>query len=245
MSGRGLRDFLLALQFLTRIPVPVSLPFDAAAQARSLYWYPLVGLLIGALLWLAATILPAGMTSAVAVVALWALITGGLHLDGLADAADAWSGGAGDRERTLAIMKDPASGPIGVMFVVLVLLMKFAATTDLLAAGEIWPLLLAPALGRSAVLALLATTPYVREQGIGASMSERLSPTRLLWLLAAVLVIALVWAGPAVVLAVSLLVIALRALMLRRLGGVTGDTLGAAVELVEAAMLALAVWFMA
>ena len=99
--------------------------------------------------------------------AVWVIITGGLHLDGLADTADAWIGGRGDRDRTLAIMKDSRSGPIAIIAIVLVLLNKFAALQVLLAGDARAVLLLAPVLGRATIVLLLITTPYVRPHGLG------------------------------------------------------------------------------
>lgn len=121
--------FWIALQFLSSLPV--SLPGMPAPRevGRSLLYYPLVGLLFGLLLWLASHLLqgtPSPLHAAL-LLTLWVLLSGALHLDGLADSADAWLGGFGDRERTLRIMKDPRSGPIAVVTLVLVLLLKFCA----------------------------------------------------------------------------------------------------------------------
>jgi len=167
---------LIALQFLTRLPV--SLPGMPTPEqvGRSLLWYPLVGLLLGLLLWGAHLLL--GQASAVLqaaiILALWVGLSGGLHLDGLADTADAWVGGFADRERTLAIMKDPRSGPIAVVVLVLLLLLKFAALFTLLQAGQGIYLLLLPWLGRSLLPLLLATTPYVRVGGLGQALVDHL-----------------------------------------------------------------------
>jgi hypothetical protein len=106
------------------------------------------------------------------VLAVWVLLTGGLHLDGLADTADAWIGGQGDRDRTLAIMKDPRSGPMAVVIIVLVLLSKFAALQVLLAGDARTVLLLTPMLGRTVIVLLLITTPYVRPEGLGAAYAR-------------------------------------------------------------------------
>ena len=155
---------LIALQFLTRLPVSLPCMPTPEQVGRSLLWYPLVGLLLGLLLWGAHLLLgqtPALLQAAI-ILALWVGLSGGLHLDGLADTADAWVGGFGDRERTLTIMKDPRSGPIAVVVLVLLLLLKFAALFTLLQAGQSIYLLLLPWLGRSLLPLLLATTPYVR-----------------------------------------------------------------------------------
>ena len=236
-----MKAFLLALQFLTCLPVSLKAAPGPADWGRSALAYPLVGLLIGLLL--------AGLQQLVGhadpllqaalLTATWALITGGLHLDGLADSADAWVGGHGDRERTLAIMKDPRSGPAAVSTLTLVLLLKFVALAALVKAGAWLALLLAPVLGRSALVALLLSTPYVRPGGMGSAMSAHLPRA------AAVLALLLVAAGAlvagkagALALAVAAVTwLGLRWMMVRRLGGMTGDTLGAAVELTEVAVL--------
>jgi adenosylcobinamide-GDP ribazoletransferase len=166
-----IRALGLALQLLTRLPVPSSpTPPRPEELGRAVLLFPAVGLLIGGVL--------AGLSGALdsvdpgvlaaLVLAVWVLLTGGLHLDGLADTADAWLGGQGDRDRTLAIMKDPRSGPAAIVAIVLVLLAKFAALQALLAGGEaLYPLLLAPVLGRTVIVLLLLATPYVRLAGLG------------------------------------------------------------------------------
>jgi adenosylcobinamide-GDP ribazoletransferase len=235
------KAFLLALQFLTCVPFFLKAAPGPADWGRSALAYPLVGLLIGLLL--------AGLQQLVGhadpllqaalLTAAWALITGGLHLDGLADSADAWVGGHGDRERTMAIMKDPRSGPAAVSTLVLVLVLKFAALAALARAGAWSALLLAPVLGRSALIALLLSTPYVRSGGMGSAISEHLP--RAFAILALLMVAAGgLLAGKAGALALAVAVatwLLLRWMMMRRLGGMTGDTLGAAVELTEVAVL--------
>lgn len=236
-----MRAFWLATQFLTRLPTP-RVEIDAAARGASVLFYPLVGLLIGALLvllhWPLATT-DAGLEAALLLLA-WALLTGGLHLDGLADSADAWVGSHGDRTRALAIMKDPYSGPAGVAAVVLVLLVKYAALSALLWESAWETLVVAPLLGRTALVALLLTTPYVRPDGIGADHAAHLPRIAAALVLVAtgVAIIAwLEWDGLWLLAAVAAAIYGLRYLMLRRLGGTTGDTLGASCEIVEAITL--------
>ena len=162
-----------------------------------------------------------------------------MHLDGLADTADAWVGGFGDRARTLAIMKDPCCGPIAVVALVVLLLLKFAALWALLAAGHWAALLLAPLLGRSALLLLFLGTPYVREGGLGSAMAANL-PARDGWrvLLGAALACLLAgWSGLLALLVAALAFALCRRALLRRLGGTTGDTAGAVLELLECAVL--------
>jgi adenosylcobinamide-GDP ribazoletransferase len=237
-----MRAFLAALQFLTRLPLPPQSAPDAKRLGASVVYYPAIGLVIGGLLVvLAALLVGAPVLLAAALVLLtWVLVTGGLHLDGLADSADAWVGGHGDRARTLAIMKDPASGPAGVSAIVLTLLVKFGALTALLAQRELAALWLAPLLGRAALALLLVTTPYVRPGGLGASPAEHLPRVAVVTGLlgvATVPVAALGLPGAGLVIVVSLLLVALRRLMVQRIGGTTGDTLGASCEIVEVAVL--------
>lgn len=243
-----LSPFLVALQFLTVLPIRLNHAPDAPAIGRSLRYYPLVGLLIGALLaglaWLLSGA-PALVAGAL-VLAVWVAVTGALHLDGLADSADAWLGGLGDRERTLAIMKDPYCGPAGVVTLVLVLLFKFAALAYLVPNGDWEILVVTPLLGRTALVLLFLTTPYVRPHGLGSLLANHL-PRRacivmVIFTLAAVPLIT----GSAAIgllLAMAGAFLMLRRLMLRRIEGTTGDTAGALVEITETVvLLAAALW---
>ncbi|PLU84184.1 MULTISPECIES: adenosylcobinamide-GDP ribazoletransferase [Pseudomonas] len=228
----------IALQFLSSLPV--SLPGMPAPRevGRSLLCYPLVGLLFGLLLWLASYLLqgtPAPLHAAM-LLTLWVLLSGALHLDGLADSADAWLGGFGDRERTLLIMKDPRSGPIAVVTLVLVLLLKFCALWVLVEQGIDAQLLLAPLIGRAAMLGLFLSTPYVRQGGLGQALAEHLPRHAAGWVLLGCVLFCLVLGGWIVVLALAVFAW-LRHLMCRRLGGTTGDTAGAMLELLELAVV--------
>src|SRR5579859_223538 len=165
-----MRGLFAAIGFLTRLPVPARVFDGAASPSAQLAWYPAVGLLIGGLLgclgWLLSGAPP--LLAAALLLAAWVVLTGALHLDGLADSADAWVGGLGDRERTLTIMKDPRSGPIGVTAVVLVLVLKFSALASMPhVSAVVW---VAPLLGRAALTAAFMTTPYVRSGGLGSGL---------------------------------------------------------------------------
>ncbi|HEN8799426.1 TPA: adenosylcobinamide-GDP ribazoletransferase [Pseudomonas putida] len=234
--------FWIALQFLSSLPV--SLPGMPAPRevGRSLLYYPLVGLLFGLLLWLASQLLqgtPAPLHAAL-LLTLWVLLSGALHLDGLADSADAWLGGFGDRERTLRIMKDPRSGPIAVVTLVLVLLLKFCALWVLVGQGIGAQLLLAPLIGRAAMLGLFLGTPYVRPGGLGQALAEHLPRREAAWVLLVSVLLCIVLAGHQAFW-VMLVVLAgfawLRHAMCRRLEGTTGDTAGAMLELLELAVV--------
>jgi adenosylcobinamide-GDP ribazoletransferase len=237
-----MRSLLAALGFLTRVPVPAWAFRDAQATQASLAWYPAVGLLVGGVLWSLAWIvsgLPPLLLAALLLL-VWTGLTGALHLDGLADSADAWVGGLGDRERTLAIMKDPRSGPMGVTAVVLVLLLKFAALASLPLAGTaLW---LAPMLARTAITAAFLSTPYVRSDGLGSALTHAPRVACMVAALAAVVLAAFCgWHGVRALLAVSVVFACWRYACMHRLGGMTGDTLGALTELAEAAVLVVLV----
>lgn len=237
--------FLIALQFLTAVPVRIDRPPDTVATGRSLLYYPLVGVFIGALLAGLAGLLGHAppLLAAAVVLAVWVAATGALHLDGLADSADAWLGGLGDRARTLAIMKDPYCGPTGVVSLVLILLLKFAALTHLVPNAHWDSLVVTPVLGRTALVSLFITTPYARAQGLGSRLTDRLPRVACIIVVAVTLAavpLAIGSAAIAPLLTTACVFLMLRGRMVRRLGGTTGDTAGALVEITEAAVLLVA-----
>lgn len=235
-----MQALILAIQFLTRIPVPLAIEPGERQWGQSVLHYPLVGILIGAMLVLSHMILGTEQPALKAglLLILWVAITGGLHLDGLADCADAWAGGMSSRERSLQIMKDPAAGPVAVIWLVLVLILKWAALVELLRQSAETALLLAPMLGRLAIMMLMLTTAYIRPGGLGEKMSVNLPVLQARASIIVWLGVALWLAGMAPVLAALSIWLWIRHVARQRLGGVTGDVYGAAVELTEAAVLA-------
>ncbi|MGY4533054.1 adenosylcobinamide-GDP ribazoletransferase [Pseudomonas sp. TE3786] len=237
---------LIAVQFLTSLPVRLPGMRSPQEMGRSLLWYPAVGLLIGLLLYGVDAVLGGAplLLHAALLLAVWVALSGALHLDGLADSADAWLGGFGDRERTLSIMKDPRSGPIAVVVLVVVLLLKFAALVALVEQGHSSVLLLAPWLARGLLPVLFMTTPYVRAGGLGQALAEHLPRERLPVVLGlhGLAMLLFGWSAVLMLLGGGLLFVWLRRVMVARLGGTTGDTAGAMVELVECAVLVLVLW---
>lgn len=234
--------FWIALQFLSSLPVRLPGMPEPEQLGRSLLFYPVVGLLFGGLLWLLDALLlgTPSLLHAALLLTAWVLLSGGLHLDGLADSADAWLGGFGDRERTLLIMKDPRSGPIAVVTLVLVLLLKFAALVALIEQGQTLALIIVPMLGRAALLGLFLTTPYVRAGGLGQALADHLPRRAGWWVLvtcALGCVLATGWAAASALGVAFAVFVGLRWMMLRRLGGCTGDTAGALVEVLEVVVL--------
>lgn len=233
--------FWIALQFLTVLPIELKNMPSAKQNGQALLFYPVVGLLIGLMLFAFALILaklPILLTAGLILV-LWIWLTGGLHLDGLADTADAWVGGFGDPERTLKIMKDPACGPIGVLSLIVVCLLKFVALYVLLEQKLEVFLIVLPMLGRSAALFLFLTTRYVRVQGLASSMLENM-PRVAMWMVFVItmsLLYVFKWAGLIALFSFLIIIFYLRALFIKRIGGITGDTVGAAIELSETGLI--------
>ncbi|WP_353188230.1 adenosylcobinamide-GDP ribazoletransferase [Pseudomonas sp.] len=229
----------IALQFLSSLPIRLPGMPEPQQLGRSLLFYPLVGLLFGLILY-ALNLLLVGapmLLHAALLLTVWVLLSGALHLDGLADSADAWLGGFGDRERTLTIMKDPRSGPIAVVTLVLVLLLKFAALLALIEQGHTLALIIVPVLGRAALLGLFLTTPYVRAGGLGQALADHLPRKAGWWVLGLSALGCVLITGFGAVLISLVGLVWLRRLMMRRLGGTTGDTAGALLELLEMGVL--------
>jgi len=250
---------VLAFQFLTRLPVyrlfsiASSVPSTQVA-AKALLYYPVVGAVIGGwLLMLPWLLSMAGLEvsapmQAGLVLVLWVWITGALHLDGLADSADAWLGGFGDKQRTLDLMKDPTCGPAAVVVLVLVLLLKWLALSEVLLllqadVAATWvALALVPVLARLQVMVLVVHTPYVREQGLGSAFKHQ-AQAKWVWTWLLICGGAMFYCHP-VVAAALLLSLGMgyglmRRLMVQRIDGWTGDTAGASIEIAE--LLALIV----
>lgn len=237
----SLQAFLVAVQFLTTLPVCFKRYPSQYVQAASLLYYPLVGLGIGAVL---ALLLQLNLTSseplmAAMLLAIWVMITGGLHLDGLADSSDALMGGLGDRAKSLRIMKDPCIGSTGAIVLILYLFLMGAALIVVVDHQLLLPLMIAPVLARTASIGLLATTPYVRDNGIAAHMIPHMPIKSIQWLVGGVCIISLVLA-PLITLAVLLVIYLARRAMLIRLGGTTGDTAGALIAMVELTVITVA-----
>ena len=237
-----IRPFLLALQFLTRIPTPNLKDISERDIGLSQYYYPLIGLIIGLILVVSSQLisLPSSGLEAALLLTIWVLITGALHIDGLADCADAWVGGYGDKEKTLSIMKDPQSGPIAVTLVVCVLLIKFAAIEAVIT-NEAWAaLILAPVISRSMLPLLFHTTPYVRAKGLGSALTQHKSHLLHIFIqsLSIGFVFYFIGINTLLIIFAALIVFMLiRLISINRLNGITGDVAGALVELSEVVVL--------
>ncbi len=230
-----MRSFGLALSFLTIIPVPVLREVGEKDMARSLVFYPLVGFLIGLILAALAylgQLLELGAAGDALVIAVWILITGGLHMDGLMDTADGIFSGR-DRQRKLEIMRDSRVGAMGAIVLVVVVLLKFSVLTSLSAADKMWVLLLAPAVGRFLMVYAVAYFPYARSgPGLGQSFGDQVQ--KIYVIMALILLLAGFFIA-GVLFYVYLFISLFLGLILiyglaRILGGQTGDTFGASCE---------------
>lgn len=247
-------SFVIAVMFLTRFPMPTLSTINADSNRNATLLFPAIGLLIGTLITLTVffgqLLLPPNVVAA-GVLIVWVFTTGGLHIDGLADSADAWLGGLGDKSRSLAIMKDPRCGSGALAAVICLLIAKYACLVYLMEQAQVGQsqnplepvtpimlaLLLLPMLGRMASLLLFRSTPYVREGGSANSFLEGLSPKKINGVLGVYALIAVIGLGgnlaAIILLCCGLSFFLLRRMMVQRLGGTTGDTAGATVELIE------------
>lgn len=231
--SNALFGLLLALQFLTRLPIPFTCPWTPETRRWAVRAYPLVGLLIGSVLALVAVAMHSVPTpiTALALLSLWVALSGGLHLDGVMDIADAL-GSNQPLARRWEIMKDPQIGSFGILALLFLLAWKGVLIWALLTyQAPLWWLLIVPALGRWGGVALLVLTPCAQQKGLAWSWQQSLSgqdvalalvPLALVAFLAPVLV--LMW------LTVMVFVVLMRWLMLRLFNGINGDMVGATIE---------------
>lgn len=231
----ALYGMLLALQFLTRLPIPVACPWTPATRRWAIRAYPLVGLMVGALLACVALLLGQWQTpspiTALVLLSLWVAISGGLHLDGVMDLADAL-GSNQPVARRWEIMKDPVVGSFGMLALVFLLAWK---------GGLLWALVhyqaplgwlvVAPALGRLAGVALLVLTPCAQPRGLAFSWQQSLGRRDVVLALLPLLLGALFMPGLWVwLLALALWVVLVRQALLRLFHGINGDMVGATIE---------------
>ena len=241
---RLIRAIRLAFAFLTIVPVRFRNGHVSEADlAASRLAYPLVGLVIGLALAalsveLSRSATTPGLAAFVLIVAEVA-IAGGLHLDGLADTADGLFLG-GSAERRLLVMRDPHIGSFGVAAMVLTLLGKFAALSALTGRSRALAVLAAALIGRTLILVSAGIAPYARREGTGRLVVEATTPRDSVAAAGLVLVAGLLLGGPAGLSAACVTLVlawSLTRLARDRLGGVTGDILGALVELGELVFL--------
>ena len=240
--ARWVLQIRLAASFLTILPVCPANPASTAEVAASFGWFPLVGFGIGLVLsaidWILTPVFGNAMR-AVLIVLILTVLTGGLHLDGLADTADALGAGR-DRARILEILRDSRIGSFGTIALVFVIVLKVFALAGVGGAQLYAAIYMAMGLGRWAMVALASGLDYLRPEGAGAAMlsRDRRRNLKMATLTAVIAMVPLVTlhALRACVVA-AMVTLALRSFYRRWVGGVTGDLIGAAGEIVETAVL--------
>jgi adenosylcobinamide-GDP ribazoletransferase len=248
-----MRQFTLAVTFLTGIPLPVEGDVSPADLWRSMGWYPLIGLALGAAAWgvyAGLLVLLPSLVTAVLVVLLLEAVTRGLHMDGLMDTADGVLSGA-SRERALEIMKDSNVGAMGVVAAVLILILKVVALGALVRADAAAPLLAGWCAARALPALDVYAWPYARAAGTGEAFTRERTTgpvaVAAALLAAGVVIAGLVglaadaagtwYAGLTVAVVAMAVALAVQAAVAKRLGGLTGDVYGLGIELAETAAL--------
>lgn len=236
----ALADVRSALSLLTRLPLPYSNANPRGAQAA--WAWPLVGVVVGAMAALVAAIaLALGLSPAVAAaltLAAQALLTGAMHEDGLADTADGLWGGW-DKARRLEIMKDSHIGSYGVLALILVTLARWSALSTLLGWGGFGAIIAVACLSRAPMAVLMAWLPNARSSGLSQLVGRPSAKVAAIAMLISVLIclVFLGWQTFGAILATAFVSIGLGLVARAKIGGQTGDVLGASQQLAEAAAL--------
>lgn len=240
----ALRDLRGAASFLTRVPLGAH-GGTATDLGRAVVWFPVVGAAIGAvggLVYAVTLQVWPSFVSASLAVAAGVLLTGAFHEDGLADTADAL-GGSFDRESALRIFGDPRHGSYGVLALVLSVALRITTLASLAALAGLIVMTVAHCVSRAAAVGVLGTVPAATEEGLGATYARHITRRRVITAVAIGVIATIplgVWS--VAVIAVAILGAALVArLAVRRVGGITGDVLGAVQQVVEIATLLVAV----
>ncbi|MGH7925683.1 MAG: adenosylcobinamide-GDP ribazoletransferase [Candidatus Binatus sp.] len=243
-KGGFLTELRLAFSFLTIIPVIDRRRASEEAVAASFAWFPIVGLALGGALaaedWILAYVFAQVIRSVLIIVSL-TVVTGAVHLDGLADTADALGAGR-DRERALDILRDSRVGTFGASAIFFDLTLKILALSTLAGHRRYAALILAPIIARWAMVLVTARLPYLRASGSGSTLLGGKNLSMRASIVAALALVVLLTLGAmrpiALATAVAIAVVfAMRWFYRRWLGGVTGDLIGACGELVELAVL--------
>ncbi len=252
----------MAMSLLTILPVTALLPsqWSLRQQGLSVLCYPLVGLLLAVCLCSLVYVLPPtlpALLSATLLVLLWVILTGALHLDGLADAVDVAFAAhrlQGDDKavhRLLHIFKEPTVGTMAVVALLFVLLLKILLLSFIVQQSIgliLLALVLAQVLPRVLLVASILLTPYVRKQGMGSGLFAAIPRVSAVSLLIAVSLVVLLLLPAALSLSLLLCLSALfflwRALWMRLIGGFVGDCLGALIEMAELVVLFVFYWVM-
>lgn len=235
-------SFLLALQFLTIIPVRIK-RFDESEFAKSITFFPIIGLLLAfILISINGLFFSMGfnyIATAIIVIVSLTILTRGMHIDGLSDTCDALFSSK-PREEMLEIMRDSCCGAMGVLSVICIVLLKISFLFSISTGHRAGAIILMCVLSRWSLVFLVFLFPYARTNGKGKAFSEKINSKMLMIasifsLFCAILVFKVV--GLFIIIPVVLVAYLFGKLMNKKIGGITGDTLGAANELLETVVL--------
>ena len=237
-----MRHFIVAFEFLTIMPSPLKVAFREDDLGRSMSVFPLVGLLLGGMLVLLNTVLSPFLAERIVniiILASLVVVTGGLHIDGFMDTLDGIAS-SGKKDTILRVMRDSNVGAIGVIGAILLVLLKWEALNGLPGREKIIALLLMPAVGRWGMTFITYLSPYVRKEGLGRSFSQGISAGGLYFATLTVLVLSILLAGVSglvIILVTGLLGFIWSKWFTKKIGGITGDVLGAFNEILETMVL--------
>ena len=237
-----MRRFFNALAFLSTLPSKKYEDFEENELGKSMAFFPLVGLILGSCLLLVNFLLSPYLSASllnILLLALLVLLTGGIHLDGLMDVADGLGGG-NNKDKVLSIMRDSRVGSFGVLSAVFLVMIKWEALSSL-APGSKWAaLILMPVVARWGQVFLSYISPFARKDGLGRCAIEGLNNPTLIFALITALIISWFTAGLTglgIMAIVSLFTFIWSRVFIMRLGGITGDIIGALSELLEVLVL--------
>lgn len=242
-----MKQFLIALQLLTIIPVKTKGSIEDKELGKSAAFFPLIGavqgiILVGANIFFS-LLFPLDVVSALILIALM-LTNGGFHLDGFADTVDGLAGGSTKEER-LHIMKDSSIGAIGVMAIILLLLLKFLAINSLNIDSKNYILFLLPVIGRWSMVAMAYWADYAREgSGLGKAFTEYTGIREFFIATTLAILFSLFFLRLKVLAYLIILLFTVYVITVffkKKLGGVTGDVLGFQSEAAEAIFLLLVI----
>ncbi|ODS23913.1 hypothetical protein AB835_06215 [Candidatus Endobugula sertula] len=249
-----LLPFIIALTLMTRLPIYAFLPkfvqkvsWTENHYGLSVLWYPLVGVVLAVFISVVLVLLPnmPELVTASIAVTLLAVLTGGLHLDGLADAIDAGCAAHGQplvdrKEKILRVLNEPTAGPMAIVALVLVLLLKIVLLSHI-SMNILWVLVVTLSVSRAMALLLLVTTPYIGEQGLGSALSTHSQAHQIYTVLGSLLLLLFIFLP--IMAAFWILICSLsivffwRQFWMKSMGGMVGDCIGAVIELGEVGVL--------
>ena len=241
-----MNSFLIALQFITTLPIKANLNYSEKNIASSMVYYPLVGTIIGFILvvfnLLLSKIIPDLLINIILLI-IWISLSGGIHLDGLADSFDGLFGGK-DKKKILEIMRDSSIGVYGVLALFLILLLKYVLLIELPIQDKNMILMIAPTLSRLSMVLAVYYFPYARKEGFGKTYKLYLKRNHVILAFVWTVIISitlLFWQGIVLIITGLLFSFVISKFITNKIDGLTGDNYGAINEIVEVLTLLIAI----